>query len=138
MGAYRAVAARCSDAVLGGLTAIVITNGLSRSVHFGPDGGIRMTVRRASVSLPIQNLQLREGEIFGKRWCVAAVREQFSSIMAPRHDACFMLPFAISAMSPGSNRLPNRGRDAGRRRHLDTRNTARASGAYCDSAPMDG
>lgn len=85
-------------AVLGGLTAIVITNGtFSLGSLLGLAAVLALTVRQGiSLAAHFQNLQLREGEIFGEALVRRGVREQFSSIMASSATTLvFMLPFAI-------------------------------------------
>jgi Cu/Ag efflux pump CusA len=85
-------------AVLGGLTAIVITRGtFSLGSVLGLVAVFALTVRQGiSLIAHFQNLQLREGELFGEALVRRGIREQFSSIMASSATTfALMLPFAI-------------------------------------------
>ena len=85
-------------AMLGGLTAIVITKGVfSLGSLLGLAAVSALTVRQGiSLVAHFQNLQLREGEPFGEALVRRGVREQFSSIIASAATTfVLMLPFAI-------------------------------------------
>ena len=85
-------------AVLGGLVAIKITNGVfSLGSLLGLAAVLALTVRQGiSLVAHFQNLQLHEGEPFGEALARRGVREQFSSIVASAATTfALILPFAI-------------------------------------------
>jgi Cu/Ag efflux pump CusA len=85
-------------AVLGGLVAIKIANGVfSLGSVLGLAAVLALTVLQGiSLVAHFQNLQLHEGEPFGEALVRRGVREQFSSIMASTATTfALMLPFAI-------------------------------------------